>query len=236
MNSGNALRNALENPQSRLFIIVNDFLAFLTIASVLALVLETVPSLSEYHAIFKAIEWISVVCFLTEYGARVYIARAKFRYIFSFFGIIDLLAILPSLLALGNFTFLKTTRALRILRLLRMIRLAKVARIEQHHGERSLYIVNIQIYFVAMLIALLLLGTLLYIFEGAGSSAHDIPSGMFWSLLIILGDVPYSEPATEAGKAVMILGRFVGLLLLGLLVGLMSPLLRKVLIGTKREN
>ncbi len=236
MRSKNLLREALENPQSPFFVITNDFLALLTIASTLSLVLETVPSLSAYQTVFHIIEWVGVSIFFLEYVARVAVARSKIRYIFSFFGIIDLLAIVPSLLSLGNLTFLKTTRALRILRFLRMIRLAKVARIEQHHGERPLYVLNMQIYAVAVLVALLLLGTLFYIFEGTGSNAHDIPSGMFWALLIILGDVPYAEPATEAGKAIMVFGRFIGLLLLGLLVGLISPLLRKVLTGAERES
>lgn len=228
--------DALENPSSRSFESTNNFLAFITLVATLSLILETVPSLSSYATYFNWIEWVSVAFFTAEYIARIAYAKKKVAYIFSFFGLVDLLSILPTFLAISNLTFLKTVRGLRILRFLRMVRLAKVARHHVRTGEHSLYVINTQLYLFSLIIALLTIGTLLYIVEGPTSAAHDIPSGMLWALLIILGDVPYPSPITDAGTYIMILGRFAGLVLLGLLVGLIIPIVRNILTGSSNES
>lgn len=225
-----------EDPNSRTFVFVNDFLAFVTIISVLAIVLETIQSLHVYHTYFKVIEYTSVFVFSLEYLGRLWVAKSRRAYIFSFFGIIDLLAIIPTFLALANFTFLKTSRALRILRFLRMLRLAKMARV---HGKakdaHSLYRLNIQIYVAALGTALLLLGTLFFIFEGHHAYARDIPTSMFWTFKVILGGIPFEQPASMGGLGILIAAKFVSLILLGLLLSLINTLTRKALIGSESD-
>lgn len=224
-----------ENTNSRFFALGNDVLALATLASVLAIVLETVESLAQYHAIFKAIEYTTVTLFTAEYVLRLWIAKRKLDYICSFFGLIDLLAIIPTYLGIGNLTFLKTSRALRILRFLRMIRLAKLARMRRTDAAQSLYSLNIQIYGLALFIALLVLGTLLFIFEGNQSYAKDIPSGMYWAFKIILGGIPYAQPATTIGTVLLIAGRFTSMILLGLMLSLVGTMTRKILTGSEKD-
>ena len=212
--------------------VMGNFLALLTIASIVSLVLETVPALQTYNHIFVFIEWFAVVFFGLEYGARFSVSQPKIKYVFSFFGIIDLVSILPTILGLGNFTFLKSARALRIIRLLRMLRLAKVSRAglvdEDDLGVVSL---NVLIYFTTLLFALLATGTAMYLVEPNSSAFASIPAGMWWSLKVFMAGIPVAEPVTALGEAFFVLTRFVGLLMLGLLVGVVGNVFRMFLTG-----
>jgi|SRR3989344_6327566 len=236
MISRKFVRDAFENPASRSFTVVNDLLAFATVVSVVAIVLETVAVFAPYHNFFKAIEYTSVALFSLEYLGRVWTTKPKMSYIFSFFGIIDLLAIVPTYISLANLTFLKGARALRILRFLRMLRLAKLARMRnKEKGAHSLYFLNIQIYATALFIAVLTLGTLLYFFEGDKTYAKNIPTAMLWSFKAILGGIQYDQPTTAAGITILAGARFVSMILLGLLLGLFGTMMRKVLTGSEKD-
>jgi voltage-gated potassium channel len=234
MNSRSFLKEAFDNPRSRLLVAVNDFLAFVTIVSVLSLILETVQAFHTYALYFRAVEYLTVGLFTFEYLARLYIAKLKSAYVFSFYGAIDLLAILPTFFGLGNLTFLKTARALRILRFLRILRLTKLARVGEKRAS-SLYVLNIQIYAVALATALLILGGLAYLFEGDKPYAQDLPSSMFWAFKVIFGGISYQQPETAVGIAILIVARFVSMILLGLMLGLVATLMRKVLIGSEKD-
>jgi voltage-gated potassium channel len=230
------LEDAFDNPDSRVFRYANDLLAFATIVSVAGIVLETVGSLKHYHSTFKMVEYVTVALFSAEYILRVLSTKNKTGYIFSFFGIIDLVAIIPTFLGIGNLSFLKTARALRILRFLRMVRLAKLVRVgKQGKEETSLTTLNMQIYGLALVCSLLVLGTLLFIFEGHEAYAKDIPSGMYWAFKVVLGGMSYQQPVSIEGTVVLVLGRFVSLILLGLMLNLIGSLTKKALIGSDKE-
>lgn len=212
-------------------------LAFTTLVAVAAVALETVPALSSYSGVFHIIEIVIVTIFSLEYITRLYYSPNRFRYAFSFFGIIDLLAILPSFLGLTNLTFLKAARAIRIIRLLRMLRLAKFSEIKRRkNAAQSLYVINLEIYSATLLIATLLLGALFYVFEINHLAARDIPSGMWWALRAILGGISYPQPETLGGTITLILTRFTSMLLLGMLLGLVGTMLRKALIGAEKDS
>ncbi|HWH07003.1 MAG TPA: ion transporter [Candidatus Paceibacterota bacterium] len=231
--SKRTLRAAFEDPRSKLYIVTNDVLAVATIVSVLALVLETVEALAPYQAVFDTVEYATVALFTVEYIGRLVSAKSKLRYVFSFYGMIDLLAIVPSYLALANLTFLKTGRAFRIIRFLRLLRLAKLARARK---PQSVYALNIQIYLTALVTALLILGTLLFVFEGGSEYARDIPSAMFWTLSVILGGIEFQQPHTAAGTAILVVTRFTSLILLGLLISIGAVITRKLLTGSEKDD
>lgn len=230
------LEKVLEDPKSDFFVIVNDFLGLITVVSVLSIVLESVNAFSKYDLIFKSIEYSATFLFAVEYIARLHYAKHKSRYVFSFFGIIDLLAILPTFLGLGNFTFLKTARTLRIIRLLRMVRLAKLSKIKKKDGAASLYTLNIKIYAITLLTAVLMLGGLFYIFEGHQAYAADIPSGMYWVFKVLIGGISYAQPVTAGGTVVLILARFCSMILLGLMLSLVGTIMRKLLTGSEKDS
>jgi len=215
--------------------LVNNFLAVLTVVSIVSLVLETVPSLVGYTTTFIFIEWVAVIFFGLEYAGRLFTSKPKRKYILSFFGIIDLVSIAPTLLGLGNFTFLKSARALRIIRMLRMFRLAKMSRTKIVAEENmSVLSLNIIIYFATLLFALLVTGTLMYLVEGGQSAFVSIPAGMWWSLKVFLAGIPVVEPMTAAGEFFFVVTRFVGLLLLGLLIGVVGNVFRVLVMGGRR--
>ena len=232
------LLEIFDDPRHKLFSIVNTFLSILTFVSVITIVLESVPSFHDrYRHIFQTIEWVVVGIFSLEYIARIATAKRPFRYIFSFFGLIDLLTILPSLTQLSNFTFLKSARVIRIIRLLRLMRVAKIAKAkDKEAASHSVYKLNLQIYFFSLSLAILVLGSLFYTFESGVKEGMSIPGGMYWSLRAILGGIPYPQPETLGGMVTLILSRVVSLVLLGLMAGLMGVMLRKLLIGSEKDS
>ena len=120
-------QNFFDSPDHPAFRLVNGLLTLTIIASIVAAVLETVTPVTPYHFLFTGTEYVAVTIFILEYIVRIKFAEKPLRYIFSFFGLIDLLAIIPTLLGLADFTFLKLVRIIRMLRLLRMTHVAKFA-------------------------------------------------------------------------------------------------------------
>lgn len=230
----NTLSNVLVNHKTRAYHIANDVLGALTILSIVSIILETVPSLHQYNVYFKIIEWTALAFFTAEYAARIYIARPARSYIFSFFGLVDLIAILPSYLGLGNLSFLKSARTLRILRLLRMVRLAKISRIDGKDAEETVGIFgfNILIYALTLTFAMLIIGSLLYTIEDPSAHILSIPAGMFWTFKLFLGGLPLEVPSSQSGLTVYILAKFTGMALFGLLVGIVGKIFNKVALGS----
>ena len=211
--------------------LVNDFFALLTIVSIVSLVLETVPGLVAYERTFFIIEWVAVSFFTIEYIGRTLASKPVWRYPTSFFGYIDLVSILPTFLGLGNFTWLKSARALRIIRLLRMLRLAKVVRTGVSEDSMGVLSLNVLIYFVVLTFALLVTGTAMYLVEPTTAAFVSIPAGMWWSLKVFMAGIPVVEPVTQLGEFFFVLTRFVGLMLLGLLIGVIGNVFRGLLGG-----
>lgn len=225
--------------ESRQFLIVNNFLAILTLISILGIILETVVSLEAYTTLFHIIEYTTVAFFTLEYVGRI-IANKKdiYSYIFSFFGFIDLLAIVPSYFGLTNLTFLKSARVLRILRLLRIIRLAKIARLEKLHSKELedyayLYKLNVKIYFLALFSSIIIFGSVIYVVEDARGVFANIPLGMLWAAKVLMGGITQQIPSTPFGELISVLGRFTGLALFGLLISLVGTTIKKLVFGTK---
>lgn len=227
-----------DDPKHTYFAFANTVLALMTLISVAAIAFETVQSFQQYHPIFKIIEWTAVVLFSAEYITRLITSKHPIKYAFSFFGIIDLVAIAPSFLGLSNLTFLKSVRAVRIIRLLRMLRLAKVSRArDKDKAAKSVYKINLQIYLITLVFVVLILGCLFYTFEHNIKDARDIPSGMYRALRVILSGIPYPQPQTLGGTITVILARFTSLIMLGLMINLVGTMFRKILTGAdKREG
>ena len=227
--------NALEHPRNHYFLLANYTLGAVTVISVLAVILETVPSLSQYHSVFLMVEYIAVGIFLTEYLIRVYGSTSRAKYIFSFFGIIDFLAIIPTLLGFSNLTFLKAARTARVLRTLRTLRLLKIARFsDKKTGSQAVLGINFEIYVILLFTAIVILGTLLNTFESNGN-ASTIPEGMYWAFQVVIGDRQQPFPETTGGTLTMILVRFTALISFGLTIGIIGAIMRKTLIGSAKD-
>lgn len=224
-----------EDPREKYFSYVNDILALATVVSIFAIILETVPALGEYRATFLLIEWVTVLLFSIEYVLRLWVSKNKKEYACSFFGIIDLVAILPTIVGLGNLTFLKSARVVRIIRFLRILRLSKLTRIKVKDAEETLGIFgfNILLYAAVLLFVMLIFGVILHIFSTGGGNYWSIPAGMYWTFAVFLGGLPAPIPPGAFGTVIFILAKFCGMALFGLLIGVVGKLFNEWILGRK---
>ena len=185
------------------------------VLSVILVMLETVEGFdTKYHNEVVLLEWIITVFFSIEYILRIITTKKPLRYIFSFYGIIDLIAVLPMYLSL----FLTGTSVLTIVRAFRLLRLFKILNHPKFTGQ-SLHLrealiasrnkILVFIYFV--LISTVFIGSLMYVVVGIESGFTSIPMSIYWTI-VTLTTVGYGDisPITPLGQFiasfVMILG------------------------------
>jgi voltage-gated potassium channel len=154
------------------------------------------------------------VLFTIEYALRIYCSPRKVRYIRSFFGVVDLMAVLPFYVGL----FIPSTRFLDVIKVLRMLRIFRVLKMAQYVGEADL-LKNalmasrrkIGIFLVVVLTVVVIIGSLMYIIEGEENGFTSIPQAVYWAI-VTLTTVGYGDmsPHTPAGQAlaacIMIIG------------------------------
>ncbi|MCK5342526.1 MAG: ion transporter [Candidatus Heimdallarchaeota archaeon] len=230
------LKRAFVEIGSPLYMRVNNFFALITLISVLFIVLETVDSMDPYLYIFKIIEWVTVILFTLEYSARLIAEKRKLKYILSFYGLVDLISVLPTYFGLANLSFLKVARITRILRFLRMVRLVKMMRVKNgksgKDGAKEVQRLSIQIYILTLTMTVLIFGTLIYLVEGNNPAFENIPLGMLWAAKLTLGGISQVTPETIWGEIVSVGTRFAGLLLFGLLIHIVGKFFEKMLLGS----
>lgn len=190
-------------------------LLIVILISVLLVMLESVPAInSKYHDVLKILEWIITIIFSIEYVLRVIIVNRPFKYIFSFYGIIDLLSVLPTYLGLILVGY-HSLIVIRILRLLRVFRILKLTRYTR--AGRSLAVaiwasrekISVFLFFVVILV--IIVGTIMYLVEGPSHGFSSIPHGIYWAI-VTLTTVGYGDisPETPIGQfiasIVMIMG------------------------------
>ena len=162
-------------------------LIFLILISIVVVLLESVPRNSpELTELLQRAEWVITGLFTIEYLLRLWVVQRPRRYIFSFYGMIDLLAILPSFLGL-MFTGTQMLIILRSLRLLRIFRVLKLTRYVQEAStlwkalKASRKKVTIFLFFIIILITIL--GTVMYIIEGPSNPGFSsIPRSIYWAV------------------------------------------------------
>ena len=192
---------------------VDIILIILIIFSVIIVLLESVPELNEkYGLFFQILEWIFTIVFTVEYGLRLYSVYRPLKYATSFFGVIDLLAILPTYIA---FVF-PEARALAALRMLRVIRIFRIFNLGQFTRAGTMmmhaYRVSrpkIAVTLTFILIVAIIMGSVMYFIEG--DTFESIPKAIYWAIVTIttVGYGDYS-PKTNLGQliaaTIMIIG------------------------------
>jgi len=202
-----------DTPEGRWFDII---LMVAIIASVVIVMLETVKELNDkYHTLFVTIEWFLTILFTIEYVLRLYCVRSKLRYATSFFGVIDLVSIIPTYISLflaGTQYFL-VIRALRLLRVFRVLKLGnylKESRVIVESMKASRNKIFVFLFFVVIMV--IIIGSVMYLIEGGENSDFtSIPRSVYWAI-VTLTTVGYGDisPQTDLGQflsaIVMILG------------------------------
>jgi voltage-gated potassium channel len=191
-----------DDSASRAFDVV---LLVLIVASVGVALLDSVARYRLlYGDIFYTLEWIFTILFMVEYLLRLWLSRRMAGYAFSFYGIVDLLAILPAFLSLVvvDTQFLLVIRALRLLRILRIMKLGRYL-VEATQLREALWASRrkIQIFIGTVLTIVLVMGTVMYIVEGPENGYTNIPISMYWAI-VTLTTVGYGDitPLTPFGK------------------------------------
>lgn len=244
------LRLAFGHTESRVYHVVNDILAIIIVIAVILVIFESIEGVYlRYAKIFNISEIIIVSVFTLEYITYIYLAPKKKKYLFSAFGIIDLLAILPAYLGFiflpfANFRVLRVLRIVRVLRLLRLLRLLKLLSYtkRRHPGERITFKefpwYTMEIYFFALLSVVVIAGTFMYLAEQnvAGSLFTNIPQSMWWAI-VTLTTVGYGDmiPQTILGRIIAALTMVSGLMLFALLISVVGKIMKKMLFGSPDE-
>jgi voltage-gated potassium channel len=147
-------------------------LNLLIFVSCISLTMETVEPFATDNAwLIQGVEVVAVVFFTIDYIANFYFSERRLKYFFSFWGMVDLLSILPSYLMLMNFTALRGAKVFRLLRVVRVLRVLKIARMALQQisipGNKGNPIVaNLRIYLIALFSVMMISSTLMYHFEG----------------------------------------------------------------------
>lgn len=191
------------------------FLLILIVLSTVVVMLESIPLKTDHYAqLFITLEWIFTILFSIEYVLRLMAVDRKAKYIFSFFGIVDLLSILPTYLALV-FSGAHVLIVIRVIRLLRVFRILKLAHfIGAGNTLRTAIMASrhkISVFLFTVFMSVIIAGTLMYLIEGAENGFTSIPTSIYWAI-VTMTTVGYGDiaPHTAAGQTlaslIMILG------------------------------
>lgn len=199
----------------------------LIIASVLAVMLDSVESLrARYHAWFYGLEWLFTLLFTAEYFLRLYSARSTRSYASSFFGIVDLLSILPTYLA---FLF-PGAQSLIVIRVLRVLRVFRILKLIRYMGEANILISamlaarhKIFIFLFSVLTLMIIFGSVMFVVEGPENGFTSIPISIYWAVVTI-ATVGYGDivPQTAVGQTIAVLAIITGYSIIAVPTGIIG--------------
>ena len=218
--------------------------------SVLVVMLESV---SEFYASYGTLllyaEWLFTILFTIEYGLRIASVRRPGGYIFSFFGAVDLLAILPTYLSIliPGAQSLLVIRALRLLRIFRIFKLARY--LSEAEALRQVLLqsrAKITVFLAAVFTLVVIMGSAMHLVEGPAHGFSSIPKSMYWAI-VTLTTVGYGDvaPQTDLGRSIaamlMIMGYSLivvptGIITAGLVQGGSQPVSTQACTECSREG
>ena len=177
--------------------------------------------------IFKIIEWGFTLIFTFEYYLRLFCLKRPWKYVFSFWGIIDFLSIFPAYLSI----VVPTTQALTVLRLLRVMRIFRIFRLEKFQQASAHLIealkasaIKILVFMMFVLVAAVILGTMMYSFENKANPDFDsVLSGIYWAVVTIT-TVGYGDiaPVTAGGRFLAVLVMLLGYSIIAVPTGIVA--------------
>jgi voltage-gated potassium channel len=206
----------------------DEILLGFILLSIITVMLETIPNISpRLVTIYHVLEWIFTIIFTIEYFTRIYIVKKPINYITSFYGIIDLLAILPTYLSLV-FAGTQSLIIIRAIRLLRVFRIFKMVSY-LHQGKVILVAlrssaIKIAVFLLFVLILVSIFGSVMYLVEGSSNEKFDsIPRSVYWAIVTITtvgyGDI---SPTTVLGQFLSSLLMLLGYAIIAVPTGIVT--------------
>lgn len=208
------------------------------IISVLIVIVESVyHDNNKYQVAFAIGEWVFTILFTIEYLLRLYVVQRKITYATSFYGIIDLLSILPTYLSIV-FPGLHYLMDIRILRLMRIFRLLKLTRFinESINLKRALLASyhKIIVFFSTIALLVVVIGSIMYVIEGPKNGFKDIPTSIYWAIVTITtvgyGDI---SPRTGLGQLIASIAMIIGYSIIAVPTGIFTA---EILARKRKKN
>ncbi|MDT8398637.1 MAG: ion transporter [Pseudomonadales bacterium] len=195
--------------------------------SVLAVLLDSVSSINEqYHDFLYALEWGFTVLFTLEYGLRLYSSQKPGAYARSFYGLVDLISILPTYLV-----FLFPGAAyLIVIRILRVLRIFRILKLMRYIGEANVLIralrqsrAKIFLFLFSVMTLMIIFGSLMFVVEGPENGFTSIPASIYWAI-VTLTTVGYGDitPHTYLGRGIAALAMITGYAIIAVPTGIIS--------------
>jgi voltage-gated potassium channel len=200
--------------------------------SVAVVMLESVREINvRYGNFLHNLEIIFTIIFTIEYVARIYAVDKPFKYIFSFLGIVDFLAIIPTYISY----FLAGSQYLLVIRTIRLLRVFRVFKLKRFIGEADTLVMalrssrhKITVFFLSVTSLVVIMGTLMYLIEGEKNGFTSIPLSIYWAI-ITLTTVGYGDiaPLTVVGRAMASLIMIIGYSIIAVPTGIVTAELRR---------
>ncbi len=214
-------------------------LLWLILASVLCVILESIPELgNRYKLTFLIIELVFTVVFSIEFILRIWSSPKPLNYLFSFWGIVDFVSILPTYLMLlvPGYQYLLVIRSLRLLRVFRIIKLARfmsAAQILKNAIKLSIY--KIGTFLLVILAIVTVMGAIMYVVEGGQNGFTSIPQSIYWAIITIT-TVGYGDivPQTVLGKFISSFVMIIGYAIIAVPTGIFTAEMVKTGLAKKK--
>ena len=204
------------------------------ITSVLVVMLDSVLFLRlQYGRLFFVAEWFFTILFTIEYALRLYSAPNRRRYVTSFYGAVDLLALLPTYLSL----FFAGTHYLLVVRILRILRIFRVFRLKSYMQQAGFLAAafktsqhKITVFFLSLLLLVTIFGSVLYVVEGPENGFTSIPLSIYWAV-VTLTTVGYGDisPKTPLGQAIASMVMITGYAIIAVPTGIFTAELTRTM-------
>ncbi|UTW07643.1 ion transporter [Pseudomonas benzenivorans] len=214
----------------------DNWLLLVILASLVVVMLDSVVAYQQqYASLFDSLEWAFTLLFAVEYGLRLYCSPKPLRYAFSFFGLVDLLAVMPAILSL----FFADAQYLMIVRAVRLIRIFRVLKLRQYLSQANFLLTalrgsrqKVTVFLVSVSTLVTVFGALMYVIEGPPNGFTSIPTSIYWAV-VTLTTVGYGDitPQTPAGQMLSTLVMITGYSIIAVPTGIFSAELAAAMRG-----
>ena len=244
--------NSNDTWRNRLYVIIfqtdtvagrrfDSTLLLIILASLVVVILDSIDDVHQnYASVLAYIEWGFTVIFLGEYILRLYCSPKPLRYAFSFYGLVDLLAIVPGILALyySDAQYLLIIRVIRMLRIFRVLKLGPYLKqahylLDALRGSKQ----KILVFLLSVCTLVIVFGTLMYVVEGPQHGFTSIPKGIYWAI-VTLTTVGYGDivPKTALGQVISSMVMITGYSIIAVPTGIFTAELATAMRGGQLQH